>query len=134
MLILSDLLLWNTHFLLMDTWEEGNINRPLLFNMLNYAYWKFQMQAFLWSLGDCVWFLFESGWTYPTTNLAKNTIIPSLWLNGLKRREINPNGIVRACMQSIKSSFHMSIKESKASILLKNIRISYIQYMWVSIW
>ena len=39
---------------------------PLLFDGINYAYWKVHMRAFLQSLDEKVWQAMEIGWTKPT--------------------------------------------------------------------
>ena len=39
---------------------------PLLFDSINYAYWKVRMRAFLRSLDEKVWQAMEIGWTKPT--------------------------------------------------------------------
>ena len=36
---------------------------PLLFDGINYAYWKARMRAFLQSLNEKVWQVVEIGWT-----------------------------------------------------------------------
>ena len=38
---------------------------PLLFDGINYAYWKVCMKAFLQSLDEKVWQVVEIGWTKP---------------------------------------------------------------------
>ena len=39
---------------------------PLLFDGINYAYWKVHIRAFLQSLDEKVWQAMEIGWTKPT--------------------------------------------------------------------
>ena len=43
---------------------------PLLFDGINYAYWKVRMRAFLQSLDEKMWQAIEIGWTKPMEVLA----------------------------------------------------------------
>ena len=50
--------------------REQSLIIPLLFDSINYAYWKVCMRAFLQSLDEKVWQVVEIGWTKPKEALV----------------------------------------------------------------
>ena len=51
-------------------WSQS-LNAPPYFDGSNYAFWKFQMRAFLCSIDETVWDAIDVGWTRPEA--AKST-------------------------------------------------------------
>ena len=51
--------------------RSQSLNVPPFFDGNNYAFWKVQMRAFLYSIDDTVWDAVEAGWTRPEA--AKST-------------------------------------------------------------
>ena len=51
--------------------QSQSLNVPPFFDGNNYAFWKVQMRAFLYSIDDTIWDSVETGWTRPKA--AKST-------------------------------------------------------------
>ena len=43
--------------------RSQSLNVPPFFDGNNYAFWKVQMRAFLYSIDDTVWDVVEAGWS-----------------------------------------------------------------------
>ena len=67
--------------------SEGNsINRPPIFNGVDYHYWKTRMQIFIEAIDLNIWEAIEIG-PYIPTMVSGNTTIESLGNSGVRRKE-----------------------------------------------